>query len=669
VDNFKDAVMYSHIYIRSTYEGVLEMRHGNSDGMKIWLNHENVYSHNAMRRVSPDQNTTFVFLKKGINSLLLKQAVYGDDISFFVRFTIPGNISVDGLEFLEDMPILDPPKILTENEGWSPTSEMNFQWELPDENIGFDHLEIRLDDEHPIRTIDTNISLRDIADGVHTVDLRCINNLGIPGDNTSLLIYIDTEMPLISDPLPSREIATTPQIEWTWRDIVVPISGIGYYLITIEGWLPGSSNVKTIIENEIVKVRKYILTDGLDDAHHYKISIKAVSGSGLSYTTSSNRSVLLDLNAPSTPEHITLNHDELGSRDHIFMWTASNENTKEGIEHYEIWKINDKNIWELHGVTKNTSIKIERPLGKALHLKVRAMDFSLQYGGFSEVISTVNSPPDPWIYFPESMVEGAIIQFKTNGMIDQDGEVLHYKWYVNDQLVSKETTLSITLNRGIHTVSLWVIDDQGAKAKITESFIITRGSEGVMESTLQGWLEITSVKDLEKSPVNITHYTNRTVMIEKEEDEGKEPSRSRSILADIFLVILASFIIILLIVAFLFLIIGEISGYGVQEFKENKSKELNWENKAISDRQKFRESLLRRPVFQKMMEQKQSPNLRAAPVYSFQKFQNENSNRTIAEYERPPKKKKIESKIEQWDTIEMSDEDIEEWDEVEEMNI
>jgi hypothetical protein len=190
-----------------------------------------------------------------------------------------------------------------------------------------------------------------------------------------------------------------------------------------------------------------------------------------------------------------------------------------------------------------------------------------------------------------------------------------------------------------------------------------------MESTLQGWLEITSVKDLEKSPVNITHYTNRTVMIEKEEDEGKEPSRSRSILADIFLVILASFIIILLIVAFLFLIIGEISGYGVQEFKENKSKELNWENKAISDRQKFRESLLRRPVFQKMMEQKQSPNLRAAPVYSFQKFQNENSNRTIAEYERPPKKKKIESKIEQWDTIEMSDEDIEEWDEVEEMNI
>jgi len=579
----KDAVTYSHVYIVSDIEGIVELRHGNSDGARIWMNQEEIFRIDTIRRAYPDLNTTYVMMRKGINTLMIKQVVYDDDNSFFVRFTGPGNTTLEGLRFYDRLPVLDPPlNIRTDNE-WSPSSEVIVRWEPPVEDQGLDHYEWSIDGTSYQKVFDNRLVISGLSDGLFKLRIRCVDQLGFYGEIGSTLLKIDSEVPLISEPIPEKEITLVPTIYWDWEVLFEPISSIAEYLVTVENWRHGSTEIHYSVIDLKVQETHFLLSENIKDGYRYRINVKAVSGSGLIYARSSVKEVLVDLTPPLKPYGMDLIQTSPGSRQYWLSWMESVDNTFGGIEYYEVWWNLDWTTWELFTTTDDLNITIERPLGKTLAVKVRAKDISSHYSDFNRMIDVENKAPLPQIEIYSGLVEGAPLKFKAADLIDPDGDIMEYRWTINDHPFSDMKELTITLPEGSYDLGLKVVDDQGIIGSTSINIQITKDDSPVHNGSITGWLTDTSEKDLIKPDVQIEHWNNETVLVERN-DTGDTIVKIKEGLMDTLVILVVVPLAILLILSILFLSLYEFTGILSQQ--EFVIEEIKVESKT-QDRQKI----------------------------------------------------------------------------------
>ncbi|MGA1820328.1 MAG: family 10 glycosylhydrolase [Thermoplasmatota archaeon] len=582
----RDAVSYSHVYIRSDRDRILEMRHGNSDGARIWLNGEEVFHFDGWRKVAADQNVTFVSIRKGINTLLIKQVVYDDDNSFYMRFTDPGNVSVNDLEFFEELPLLGPPVITDDPEEWTGESDMTIFWEPPKDPAGLDHYIWKLDQGPEVRTDQKQAPLEDLSEGVHQFSVRCVDNLGFKGEEDRISFGVDTETPIISAPVPGSPMMTEPTIRWDWDLLYSPPSGISRYIVTVESWRRESTEKLYPVVDHPVYDTYFILDDGINDGYMYTIHVKAVSGSGRTFEAGSVIDVLLDLTPPSRPTGLVLGQLGYGSREYRLSWYPSMENTEGGISHYEVWWKVGAGDWSVAGTVQGTNTTLERPLGLSFEVKVRSMDLSSHYSDFSNPVLLENQEPVPLILLEEKILAGTPLHFHTQTLVDPDGVIESYEWSLDGKVLSTLDHLDLTLGPGSYELVLVVVDDQGAAGTDFLKIEVQEPSRPELNTTVSGWLADSSLVTIDHSPVDVPHYNNETVYLEKN-DTGEDGLVLKEFLMNSMLLMTAVPLVIVMVMIILYLLVGEVTGLRSETF------ETSVNGKAHEDAAEIRKEELR----------------------------------------------------------------------------
>ncbi len=95
------AVAYAWTKVISEEAQEVELRTGSDDQIKVWLNGEEVISHEMPREAQPDQDVVSVTLDQGANQLLVKVCNEEMDWGFYLRFTDADGKPLKGLEFGE----------------------------------------------------------------------------------------------------------------------------------------------------------------------------------------------------------------------------------------------------------------------------------------------------------------------------------------------------------------------------------------------------------------------------------------------------------------------------------------------------------------------------------------------------------------------------------------
>jgi hypothetical protein len=556
--HIKDAVTYSHVYIDSTFEGIVEMRHGNSDGARIWLNGKEIFSLDMKRNVHPDQNITFAKMEEGINRLLIKQVVYQDDNSFYMRFTAPGNATLEGLQYYDRMPPLDPPRSLSAGSDWVPGPDVVVSWESPENDSALDHYEWSIDGSETSSSYGTSTVLTDLIEGDHDFCIWGIDQMGFPGIETSLTIRVDPRMPLISVPTPDTSISLVAFIHWDWELLVEPRSGIDEYLVTIENWKHGTSEVHFSVKDLSISETEFLLSENIKDGYHYRISVKAVSGSGVVRSVSSEVDVLVDLTEPLRPYGFNMEQVEAGSRRYWLTWMDSIDNTNSGIDNYEVWWSLDWSDWTLYEVTEGRNISITRPLGRSMAVKVRAKDISSHFSDFTRPLFTENQPPEPQILVEGLVKEGAPILISTQEIVDIDGEIISYRWMVNGNEISRSKRFTITFPYGYHIIDLEVIDDQGIKGRSSLELKVGSTQDNTVNGSLTKWLEDTSEMDREMPEITNEHWNNETIYLTGNKT-GDMWNDLKDRLMDALVLVIGIPWVIILVLSLLFLSLRDLS--------------------------------------------------------------------------------------------------------------
>lgn len=84
-----ESASYAHVYVYSPTTRDAYLLLGSDDGIKAWLNHELVCTHDVYQEWAPDQFFHAVTLNEGWNQLLCKISQEGGDYRFSARFTDP----------------------------------------------------------------------------------------------------------------------------------------------------------------------------------------------------------------------------------------------------------------------------------------------------------------------------------------------------------------------------------------------------------------------------------------------------------------------------------------------------------------------------------------------------------------------------------------------------
>lgn len=97
IPNF--ATAYAHCYIHSPIAQDVRIRLGSDDGIKVWLNGENVHTSNLCRSHVFDQDAADVVLSEGWNSLLVKLCDNCENWIFSARFTDVNGLNMNNLSY------------------------------------------------------------------------------------------------------------------------------------------------------------------------------------------------------------------------------------------------------------------------------------------------------------------------------------------------------------------------------------------------------------------------------------------------------------------------------------------------------------------------------------------------------------------------------------------
>jgi hypothetical protein len=82
-----ESAVYAHLYVYSPSTRIARIKLGCDDGIKTWLNGENICTHDVHHGWRPDQYSERVTLNEGWNRLLCKISQDGGDFQFSARFT------------------------------------------------------------------------------------------------------------------------------------------------------------------------------------------------------------------------------------------------------------------------------------------------------------------------------------------------------------------------------------------------------------------------------------------------------------------------------------------------------------------------------------------------------------------------------------------------------
>jgi hypothetical protein len=392
-------------------------------------------------------------------------------------------------------------------------------------------------------------------------------------------------------------------LEWTWDLIYDPISSIKDYVITVENWREGSSSKYYSVKNETVNETRYVLTDNIKDGYRYKITVTAISGSGLEHSMSSKIYALVDLTIPMRPTGIYIENLEYGSREYIVSWIGSIDRTIGGILYYEVWSRMDEGDWNLYETTEKENLSIERPIGHSLSIKVRAVDISFHYSDFSDIVQTDNQPPMPEIMIGSDLISGAPIELTTPDILDPDGCIIRFSWYVDGRFQSDMRDLRITLHEGRYTITLRVTDDQYAQGIATKEIEIIHIDEPSPNTSLNEWLEITSDKDIFMPEVNVTHYDNRSVIIHRNETSD-EDLVSKEVLTDLLLLFTGVPLMVILVFAAVFLFISEV--FNIKGYREARNSNGKTRNGRDMEKEMILNNFLSNPNISKVISYRSS---------------------------------------------------------------
>lgn len=105
-----ESASYGHVYIYSPTNRSAKLLLGSNDGVKVWLNGENVYTNDRYGNWQPDAYEVNVSLNMGWNQLLCKISQRGGDYQFSARFTDTDYNTFDDLEYQMNNPDLHEKK-------------------------------------------------------------------------------------------------------------------------------------------------------------------------------------------------------------------------------------------------------------------------------------------------------------------------------------------------------------------------------------------------------------------------------------------------------------------------------------------------------------------------------------------------------------------------------
>jgi HEAT repeat protein len=97
-------VAYARTWVYSPDRRPAQLELGSDDGIKVWCNHQVVYSNNTTRGLSPGSDRVQVTLNNGWNPLELKVTQLNQGWAFCVRVRKPDGSHMDGLKFSAQPP-------------------------------------------------------------------------------------------------------------------------------------------------------------------------------------------------------------------------------------------------------------------------------------------------------------------------------------------------------------------------------------------------------------------------------------------------------------------------------------------------------------------------------------------------------------------------------------
>ncbi len=568
-------VVYAHIYIRSDDEKEIELRVGSSDGLKVWVNGVMSISSSMSRTVSPDQNITNVHLEKGMNSLFIKLAGYINEFSYYIRFTGIGNQTVQGLEYYSHIPLIEGPEIYMENGTWITSNDVEISWSRPGSLTRIISYQVSLDSTDPIVIEEPIVSLLGLEDGLHRITVFAIDELGFTGSSTTIEFGIDTIGPVVTGPFTKKDYTNEYLIEWNWSLENIPVSGLLGYEVEVSYRSPDGS-VFVTMDPEMVGEESYTLKKRIIDGYTYYLKLRSISKSGNSFISKTSDPIIVDLSAPPEPKRIrTVLLDPINLT-YTIDWDEVEDNVKDGLDHYQILIRTDVENWHVLMETGSNSFKYSRRIGTDPSFRIRSIDRAGNIGELSDPIDLEMKDPEAVIGDVSTDLAGEIITISSEGSRDIDGLITVYQWRLDDNVVSTDKDLKLTLEKGVYNILLTVWDDTGLK-DVEERILIV---EEFGESSIRNWIVKTSMKDVFLPVINST-----VIVYSPQEEKGKDPLvTARADIIQIFLLIFTGLFIVSILIYYSLLFkkmkIEVLPGMDQEYLEENE--ELggppNWRN-------------------------------------------------------------------------------------------
>ncbi|MBV9122824.1 MAG: hypothetical protein JO112_05675, partial [Planctomycetes bacterium] len=99
------AVAYARCWVHADRKRPALLSIGSNDGIKIWINHQQVFAHEIGRSARPGQDGARSELEAGWNEVLVKVDNFDNDWGFYLEFQDPGtNRPLEGIDFRSTPP-------------------------------------------------------------------------------------------------------------------------------------------------------------------------------------------------------------------------------------------------------------------------------------------------------------------------------------------------------------------------------------------------------------------------------------------------------------------------------------------------------------------------------------------------------------------------------------
>ncbi|AZR72260.1 hypothetical protein BBF96_01910 [Anoxybacter fermentans] len=242
--------------------------------------------------VEAESPYTLPVLSDGIHTIRVKAV---DNVGLSTAGTV--KVYVDTTPPEQFIPTAEP-------ADWSQVTQPVISFTTTDKHSGINHYELKVDDGEYI-TVESPYTLPELEDGVHTVYVKAVDNVGLE-TVTTVQVFVDTTPPEpftpVADPAGWSQ-NTQPVITFATTD---KASGINHYELQID-------------DGEFITVESPYKLPVLSDGIH-EITVKAIDNVGLE--TIGKTKVYVDTTSPAVPKDFEVNP---GDGEIVVKWAANTE--------------------------------------------------------------------------------------------------------------------------------------------------------------------------------------------------------------------------------------------------------------------------------------------------------------------------------------------------------